>query len=100
MFALIILRTSQGFIAFKFIGDKITRFLDYTDVGSAFVFGENFAVHYIAFKVSRKLYYQNNGLTRDSVQNTPVIFSGVLAISYVDEEGKDDFYKRRKREGG
>lgn len=55
VFALIILRTSQGFIAFKFIGDKITRFLDYTDVGSAFVFGENFAVHYIAFKVSRKL---------------------------------------------
>jgi len=51
VFALIILRTSHGFSAFKFIGDKVTRFLDYTDVGSAFVFGEDFAVHYIAFKV-------------------------------------------------
>ena len=54
VFALIILRTSHGFSAFKFIGDKVTRFLDYTDVGSAFVFGEDFAVHYIAFKVKRK----------------------------------------------
>lgn len=51
VFALIILRTSQGFEAFKFIGDKVTRFLEYTDVGSAFVFGEGFAEHYIAFKV-------------------------------------------------
>lgn len=53
VFALIILRTSQGFEAFKFIGDKVTRFLEYTDVGSAFVFGESFAEHYIAFKVSQ-----------------------------------------------
>lgn len=54
VFALIILRTSQGFTAFKFIGDTVTRFLDYTDVGSAFVFGNDFAVHYIAFKVPRE----------------------------------------------
>lgn len=51
VFALIILRTSQGFTAFKFIGDSVTRFLEYTDVGSAFVFGEAYIVHYIAFKV-------------------------------------------------
>ena len=50
-FALIILRTSHGFSAFKFVGDTVARFLDYTDVGSAFVFGENFLDHYIAFKV-------------------------------------------------
>ncbi|XP_068755204.1 solute carrier family 28 member 3-like isoform X1 [Montipora capricornis] len=51
VFALIILRTSQGYQAFKFIGDTVTRFLEYTDVGSAFVFGDNFATHYIAFKI-------------------------------------------------
>ena len=51
VFALVILRTSQGFAAFKFVGDTVARFLDYTDVGSAFVFGEGFLEHYIAFKV-------------------------------------------------
>lgn len=51
VFALIILRTPQGFTVFKFIGDTVARFLDYTDVGSAFVFGNEFASHYIAFKV-------------------------------------------------
>ena len=51
VFALIILRTSHGFSAFKFVGDAVARFLDYTDVGSAFVFGEGFLEHYIAFKV-------------------------------------------------
>lgn len=51
VFALIILRTSQGFTAFKFIGDSVTRFLEYTDVGSAFVFGDAYVAHYIAFKV-------------------------------------------------
>ena len=45
VFALIILRTSQGFTAFKFIGDSVTRFLEYTDVGSAFVFGDAYVVH-------------------------------------------------------
>jgi len=51
VFALVILRTSHGFSAFKFVGDTVARFLDYTDVGSAFVFGEGFLEHYIAFKV-------------------------------------------------
>ena len=41
----------SGISAFKFIGDSVTRFLEYTDVGSAFVFGEAYIVHYIAFKV-------------------------------------------------
>ena len=53
VFALIILRTSQGFTVFKFIGDTVTRFLDYTDEGSRFVFGEKFVLHYIAFKVQK-----------------------------------------------
>lgn len=51
VFALVILRTSHGFSAFKFVGDTVARFLDYTDVGSAFVFGPGFVEHYIAFKV-------------------------------------------------
>lgn len=52
VFALIILRTSQGFQAFKFLGDTVTTFLEYTDAGSAFVFGEDFEMRYVAFKVT------------------------------------------------
>ncbi|XP_029193531.2 solute carrier family 28 member 3-like isoform X1 [Acropora muricata] len=51
VFALIILRTSQGFQTFKFLGDTVTRFLEYTDAGSAFVFGDDFETRYVAFKV-------------------------------------------------
>ncbi|XP_048577819.1 solute carrier family 28 member 3 isoform X2 [Nematostella vectensis] len=51
-FALIILRTSHGYEAFKFLGDKVTAFLEFTNVGSAFVFGEDtYQNHMLAFKV-------------------------------------------------
>ena len=49
--ALIILRTQWGYDAFKWVGDRITEFLDYTDAGSKFVFGEAFMHHFFAFKV-------------------------------------------------
>lgn len=54
VFALIILRTSQGYQAFKFLGDTVTAFLEYTDVGSAFVFGNDFETRYVAFKVTQQ----------------------------------------------
>ena len=37
--ALIVLRTSVGKHIFKTIGDKVTSFLAFTDVGSTFLFG-------------------------------------------------------------
>jgi CNT family concentrative nucleoside transporter len=45
------IKTLPGQLFFKAIGDFIKKLLDFTDKGSAFVFGENFAEHFFAFKV-------------------------------------------------
>ncbi|XP_077983269.1 solute carrier family 28 member 3-like [Glandiceps talaboti] len=49
--AITILRTEWGFKAFKFLGEEVTKFLNYTDAGSEFVFGKLWYNHYLAFKV-------------------------------------------------
>lgn len=51
IFALIILKTAVGFAVFQFLGNLVTRFLDFSDAGASFVFGENFRDFYFAFKV-------------------------------------------------
>jgi pyrimidine nucleoside transport protein len=51
-FALLILRWSVGYEAFRWLGDRITEFLAYTDEGAKFVFGEEYQHHFFAFKVS------------------------------------------------
>ncbi len=51
LFALIILKTEVGRSVFDFVGAGITRFLDFTDAGATFVFGERFKEFYFAFKV-------------------------------------------------
>jgi len=51
VFALIILRTEIGRATFDVLGAGINRFLDFTDAGAAFVFGERFKDFYFAFKV-------------------------------------------------
>ncbi|XP_031571002.1 solute carrier family 28 member 3-like [Actinia tenebrosa] len=51
IFAFVILRTTHGYSTFKFIGDQVTVFLDYTNQGSKFVFGEDYEKHTIAFKI-------------------------------------------------
>jgi CNT family concentrative nucleoside transporter len=50
-FALFILRTGPGLVLFKFLGDRVNDFLNFADVGSAFVFGDNFQEHFFAFKI-------------------------------------------------
>ncbi|XP_062606330.1 solute carrier family 28 member 3-like [Saccostrea cucullata] len=50
-FALAILRWDPGYRAFRWLGDRVSEFLLYTDEGSKFVFGEKFEMHYFAFKV-------------------------------------------------
>ena len=42
MFGLIILRWKAGFQAFEWFGDKAVGFLDFTNFGSDFVFGEQY----------------------------------------------------------
>jgi len=51
VFALLILRTEAGRFVFDKMGAAITRFLDFTDAGATFVFGERFKEFLFAFKV-------------------------------------------------
>ncbi|MBD2058225.1 NupC/NupG family nucleoside CNT transporter [Oculatella sp. FACHB-28] len=50
-FALFILRTLIGFVIFECIGNLVTQFLNFSDAGASFVFGENFEDFFFAFKV-------------------------------------------------
>ncbi|MBH8563729.1 NupC/NupG family nucleoside CNT transporter [Nostoc sp. CENA67] len=51
VFALLILKTSWGLNVFKSLGDIVSHFLAFSDVGAKFVFGENFKDHLFAFQV-------------------------------------------------
>ena len=51
IFAILILKTALGLAVFKFLGDLVAQLLNFSDVGAKFVFGDNFADHFIAFKV-------------------------------------------------
>lgn len=51
IFAILILKTAPGLAVFKFLGDLVTQFLNFSDAGAKFVFGDNFTEHFIAFKV-------------------------------------------------
>lgn len=51
IFGLLILRTSFGFKVFSGLGEEVAFFLDYSDVGAAFVFGPTFKANFFAFKV-------------------------------------------------
>lgn len=50
-FAVIILRTREGYEAFKWLGDRVTEFLAYSDAGASFVFGSEFRMHFFAFAI-------------------------------------------------
>ncbi|CAH1774159.1 unnamed protein product [Owenia fusiformis] len=51
IFGLLILRWSYGLIAFQWLGDQITMFLNYADFGSKFVFGDAYLEHMFVFQV-------------------------------------------------
>ncbi|MBD2496610.1 NupC/NupG family nucleoside CNT transporter [Nostoc sp. FACHB-280] len=51
IFALLILKTPWGLNIFKSLGDIVSNFLAFSDVGAKFVFGENFKDHFFAFQV-------------------------------------------------
>lgn len=50
-FALLILKTPWGKAFFVWLNDAVTAFLDFSDAGARFVFGDDFAHHLFAFKV-------------------------------------------------
>ncbi|HEY9810970.1 MAG TPA: NupC/NupG family nucleoside CNT transporter [Halomicronema sp.] len=51
IFAVFILKTALGLAIFQFLGDVVSGFLNFSDVGAKFVFGDKFTEHLIAFKV-------------------------------------------------
>ncbi len=51
-FAVIILRTTWGYDAFNWLGERVQEFMQHTDIGSIFVFGDSYEDHFFAFKVS------------------------------------------------
>ncbi|XP_073489678.1 solute carrier family 28 member 3 [Aquarana catesbeiana] len=51
LLGLLILRTKPGFEAFDWLGIQVQTFLEYSDTGSKFVFGEKYLDHFFAFKV-------------------------------------------------
>uniref|UniRef100_A0A3B4A149 Uncharacterized protein n=1 Tax=Periophthalmus magnuspinnatus TaxID=409849 RepID=A0A3B4A149_9GOBI len=63
---LFVIRTHPGLVAFRWLGDQVKIFLDYTKAGSSFVFGENLTANVFAF------------------QALPIIvfFSSVMSILY------------------
>ncbi|XP_061168893.1 solute carrier family 28 member 3-like [Saccostrea echinata] len=66
VFALIVLRTSWGYDAFDWLGKRVTEFLDHSDNGAIFVFGEAYTEHFFAFKVMSVIFF----------------FSAVISILY------------------
>ncbi|MBD2155924.1 nucleoside transporter C-terminal domain-containing protein [Leptolyngbya sp. FACHB-16] len=51
LFGVFVLRTGVGFHLFNGIGNLVTAFLNFSDAGAEFVFGENFRDIFFAFKV-------------------------------------------------
>ncbi|WNZ23469.1 NupC/NupG family nucleoside CNT transporter [Leptolyngbya sp. NK1-12] len=66
LFGLFVLLLPVGFAIFSTIGNLVTTFLNFSDVGAEFVYGENFAEHFFAFKV----------------MSTVIFFSGVISLLY------------------
>jgi CNT family concentrative nucleoside transporter len=49
--AIFILKTPVGLAMFEWLGNLVGQFLNFSDVGAKFVFGDSFAEHFVAFKV-------------------------------------------------
>jgi len=63
IFAILILKTAPGLAFFKFLGDMVTQFLNFSDAGAKFIFGDNFAEHFIAFKVLPTIIFVSSFIT-------------------------------------
>jgi len=63
LFAVLILKTAGGQAVFDVIGRSVTAFLDLTDEGSAFIFGDDFRDHFFAFKVLPTIIFFSSFIT-------------------------------------
>lgn len=62
-FALLILKTPWGRLFFLQASEAVTAFLDYTDAGSRFIFGDGFTEHFFAFKVLPTIVFFSSFIT-------------------------------------
>ena len=63
VFALLILKTEIGRRVFAWLTTAATTFLDYTDAGAQFIFGDNFTEHLFAFKVLSTIIFFSSFIT-------------------------------------
>lgn len=75
--AMIILRWDFGYKAFLWLGDRVAEFLDHTDAGSKFIFGETqYLDHYFAFKVGpRNCPYKSDSIKVYLMCNHNVLYT-------------------------
>ncbi|XP_046568403.1 solute carrier family 28 member 3-like isoform X1 [Haliotis rubra] len=57
VFACLILKTTWGYGAFEWLGNRMTEILDYSNTGAQFVFGDRYQDHLFAFKVLPVIVY-------------------------------------------
>ena len=62
-FAVLILKTTGGELFFDKARILATKFLDFNDAGASFIFGDNFAEHYFAFKVLTTIIFFSSFIT-------------------------------------
>ncbi|KAK7477960.1 hypothetical protein BaRGS_00030789, partial [Batillaria attramentaria] len=58
--AIFMLRTSVGYSIFVWMGDRIEEFIQYTDSGSIFLFGESYTDHPFVFRLMPILIFLNS----------------------------------------
>jgi concentrative nucleoside transporter, CNT family len=63
VFAVLILRTRGGRAVFAAATDAVSAFLDFTDAGASFIFGEGFGEHFFAFKVLPTIIFFSSFIT-------------------------------------
>ena len=61
--ALLVIKTPVGFAAFRAIGEGARHFLEFSDAGSRFVFGDAFSEHLFAFKVLPTIIFVSAAMT-------------------------------------
>lgn len=63
IFAVFILKTTPGYALFSFLGDVVNKFLDFSDAGAKFVFGDKFQENFFAFKVLPTIIFFSSFIT-------------------------------------
>jgi concentrative nucleoside transporter, CNT family len=61
--AIFILKTPVGLAVFEWLGNLVQQFLNFSDVGAKFVFGDDFAEHFVAFKVLPTIVFFSSFIT-------------------------------------